>query len=184
MQDRIAKAAIEEIKIRGLKFTIRDVAGLLGISTKTLYQYFESKEQIISFLIEQSIQEMKDAEARLIGDDSLSLIQKIEQALMMLPSAIAFIDIRTLDELKKLYPGQWKLVDSYVQEGWDNIRLLMDKGIQEQVIRPFDRELFIDIYIGALYQVMERRTREGSRMSIEEALRRTVDMLMYGILNK
>ncbi|MCY9531405.1 TetR/AcrR family transcriptional regulator [Paenibacillus alvei] len=182
MQDRIAAAAIEEIKARGLKFAIRDVASRLGISTKTLYQHFDSKEQIITYLIEQSIQEMKDTEAQMMNDESLSVVQKVEQALMTLPSAFAFTDIRTLDELKKFYPDQWKLVDAYVQEGWDNIRLLIHQGVQEQHIRPFDMDLFIQMYVGALYQLMDRRANEGSRMSLEEALQRTVEMLLHGIL--
>ncbi|GAA3400244.1 TetR/AcrR family transcriptional regulator [Paenibacillus hodogayensis] len=182
MQDRIADAAIEEIKARGLKFAIRDVASRLGMSTKTLYQHFDSKEQLITFLIEQSIQEMKDAEAQMMQEDSLPVVQKIERALMMLPNAFAFTDIRTLDELKKLYPEQWRLVEAYVQEGWENIRLLVDKGVQERSIRPFDIGLFIDMYTGALYQLMDRKTKEGGRLSLEEALRRMVDMLLYGIV--
>ncbi|SYX83019.1 TetR/AcrR family transcriptional regulator [Paenibacillus alvei] len=184
MHDRIVGAAIEEIKIRGMKFAIRDVASRLGISTKTLYQHFESKEQLITCLIERSIQEMRDSETRMMRDESLSIVRKLEQALMMLPSAFAFTDIRTLEELKKLYPEQWKLVDAYVQEGWDNIRLLIEEGIQAQIIRPFDMELFIDMYIGALYQLMDRRTREGNQLPLEEALRRTVKMLMYGVIEK
>lgn len=181
MKDRIAEAAIQEIKSRGLKFSIRDVTGRLGISTKTLYQYFDSKEQIITYVIEQSIREMRDTEKQIMNNASLSIIQKLEQALMTLPSAFAFSDIRALDELKKFYPEQWKVVDAYVNKGWDNIRLLVKMGIQNDVIRPFDMELFIQMYVGAVYQLMDRTAAGGSRLSLEEALKRTVDLLLFGI---
>jgi len=182
MQYRIAEAAIEEIKLRGLKFTIRDVAARLGISTKTLYQHFESKTDIISFLIEQAIEEMQQSELQMMKDTSLSLVQKIEQALLILPSAVAFIDIRALDELKKMYPLQWEKVNAYIQQGWDNIRLMVDQAIQQQLIRPFNMELLIQVYIGALYQLINHRASEDSRMSLTETLRGMVNMLMYGIV--
>jgi len=182
MQNRIAEAAIEEIKLRGLKFTIRDVAARLGISTKTLYQHFESKTDIISFLIERAIAEMQQSELQMMEDTSLSVVQKIEQALLILPSAGAFVDLRALDELKKMYPLQWEQVNVYIQQGWDNIRLMVEQAIEQQLIRPFDMELFIQMYVGALYQLMQHRASEGSRMSLSEALQGMVSILMYGIV--
>lgn len=182
MKDRIAEAAVQEIKSRGLKFAIRDVTSRLGISTKTLYQYFDSKEHIVTWIIQEAIQEMKDTEQRIMNDGSLSLIQKLKQALIILPSAFAFTDIRTLDELKRSYPEQWRLVDAYINEGWGNVRKLVNTGIEKQIIRPLDMELFIRIYVGAVYQLMDRGGAEERHLPLEEALTRTVELLLYGIV--
>ncbi|WP_197254589.1 TetR/AcrR family transcriptional regulator [Paenibacillus dendritiformis] len=182
MKERIAAAAVQEMKSRGLKFAIRDVTSRLGISTKTLYQYFDSKEHLITWIIQQSIQEMKDTERQIMNDPSLTLIQKLKQALIVLPSAFAFTDIRTLDELKRSYPEQWRLVDAYINEGWDHIRELVDTGIQAQMIRPLDMELFIRIYVGAVYQLMDRGGADERHLPLDTALTRTVELLLYGIV--
>lgn len=183
MKERIAQAAIQEIRQRGLKFSIREVAGRLGISTKTLYQYFASKEQIVEHIVLQSIEEMKEEERRVLGDPSLRIPAKLRQVLTNLPRGFAFRDIGILKELEQRYPKQWAAIDDYVQNGWDNFRVLVREGIETGDIRPFDIELFIDVYVGGLYRLMDRRAREGRDLSLETALARMVELLLAGIWN-
>ncbi|MGG1313753.1 MULTISPECIES: TetR/AcrR family transcriptional regulator [Cohnella] len=183
MKERIAQAAIQEIRQRGLKFSIREVAGRLGISTKTLYQYFASKEQIVEHIVLQSIEEMKEEERRVLGDPSLRIPAKLRQVLTNLPRGFAFRDIGILKELEQRYPKQWAAIDDYLQNGWDNFRVLVREGIETGDIRPFDIELFIDVYVGGLYRLMDRRAREGRDLSLETALARMVELLLAGIWN-
>ena len=44
IQEKILNAAIDEFAQRGLKFTMNDVAKNLGMSKKTIYTIYESKE--------------------------------------------------------------------------------------------------------------------------------------------
>ena len=44
IQEKILNAAIEEFAQRGLKFTMNDVAKNLGMSKKTIYTIYESKD--------------------------------------------------------------------------------------------------------------------------------------------
>ena len=44
MREKIIDATIEEFKQNGLKFTMNDLAKHLGISKKTIYTVFESKQ--------------------------------------------------------------------------------------------------------------------------------------------
>ncbi|MCD9020271.1 TetR/AcrR family transcriptional regulator [Cohnella sp. NL03-T5] len=181
MKDRIAKAATHEILQRGLKFSIRDVSDRLGISTKTMYQHFESKEQLIGFIVEQSVLEMQEKEKELMGDASLSTGQKLNQALTVLPSGFAFSDIRALDELRKLYPEQWMKMDHYLTQGWDNIRLLINEGIANGELRQFDVELFIQVYIGAVYRLMDVQAVGLRGLKLEKALSDMVEFMLIGI---
>ena len=49
MRDKIILSAMEQIKKYGFRrFTIKDITADLGISTKTIYKYFEGKDNIIS----------------------------------------------------------------------------------------------------------------------------------------
>lgn len=66
MKNRIIQAATKEIALRGLKFSIRALANQLGISTKTLYQHFASKEQIVASIVEQAIGQMKEREQQVM----------------------------------------------------------------------------------------------------------------------
>ncbi|WP_232699925.1 TetR/AcrR family transcriptional regulator [Brevibacillus daliensis] len=181
MKERIVQAAIKEMMHRGLKFSIRDIAHGLGISTKTIYQYFDSKEQIISHIVVQSIEEMREAEMGVMLDSSLSIKQKLHKALVIIPSGFAFRDIRILQELKIRYPDQWRAFDEYDYNGWDRIRLLVKEGIAKGDIRAIDMELFIHVYIGALYHLMDSQIAGRLELSFERALDQMVEMLLVGI---
>jgi len=181
MKDRIREAAVQEIRRRGIKFSVRELAGSLGISTKTLYQHFASKEQLVADLVRHSIQGMRERESIVLNDASLSTERKLYEALIIVPQAFAFIDARLFHELKIAYPAQWRVLDEYMNKGWDNIRILVRQGVEEGSLRPFDVELFIDAYVGALYRMMDFEVSGSRGLPLDKALALTVDFLMYGI---
>ena len=47
MRKKIIDATVEEFKQNGLKFTMNDLAKRLGISKKTIYTVFESKQAVL-----------------------------------------------------------------------------------------------------------------------------------------
>ncbi|QMV43066.1 TetR/AcrR family transcriptional regulator [Cohnella cholangitidis] len=181
MKNRIVQAATKEIAQRGLKFSIRDLANRLGISTKTLYQHFASKELIVACIVEQAVSQMKERE-RLLMTAELPLTEKLYDALVIVPQGFAFSDVRVLKELQNTYPEQWAVMDDYLNEGWDNIRLMLQAGMDNGDLRAFDIETFIRVYVGAVYQLMDRGAAEARMLSLEEALARVVDLLLRGIL--
>ncbi|MNJ60956.1 hypothetical protein D3C77_567220 [compost metagenome] len=100
---------------------------------------------------------------------------------MLLPSGLAFHSIHVLEELKQRFPIQWEAVDQYIQKGWDGIRLLVQKGIRNEEIREFNFELFIQVYIGAFYRLMEHQYEAQDGLSLENALAQMVELLLNGI---
>ncbi|CAH1208804.1 hypothetical protein PAECIP111893_02904 [Paenibacillus plantiphilus] len=181
MKERIIEVAILEIKQCGLKFSIRDLASRVGISTKTVYQYFNSKEDIISLIVDQSICEMKEKEQKFLNDQTLSIEAKLKQALILLPSYSFILDIRLMHELKLRYPNQWRVIDEFINQGWDVFRLLASEGIERGVFRQFDMELFIQVYIGALYRLTDYQVSVQRGVSLEKALGDMTELLIEGI---
>ena len=47
MREKIIEATIREFSKNGLKFTMNDLAKQLGISKKTIYTVFESKQAVL-----------------------------------------------------------------------------------------------------------------------------------------
>ncbi|QJD86977.1 TetR/AcrR family transcriptional regulator [Cohnella herbarum] len=181
MKNRILQEATKEILHRGLKFSVRDLASRLGISTKTLYQHFPSKERIIASIVEQAVNQMKDREKELMNDSSLPLKQKLYEALVIIPQGFVFSDIRVMKELQMAYPDQWAIMNDYLTKGWDNIRLLILEGTEKGDIRDFDVETFIRVYIGAMYQLMDHSVASPSGLRMEDSLSLVVDLLLRGI---
>lgn len=182
MIQKIMEAAKNEIMLRGLKFTIRDLAAALGVSTKTIYQHFDSKEAIISSLIRQAIDEMRESETVVLHDASMSAVQKLQSMLAAAPAWFHLGDVRVLQELKLRYPQQWAELDEHVSAGWDMVRQVVQAGIQEGSLRPFDLDLFIQVYVGGLYQLLDSKGGRRAGVPLEQALSRMVEMLVYGVV--
>lgn len=182
MRESIIQAAVTEIGYKGLKFSIRDVTARLGISTKTLYQHFPSKDALVSAVIQQSVEEMRAIERQIREDAALSLRDKLRQSLVVLPGGMGFKDLRMLDELRIGYPEAWQYADRYVRDGWDGIRLLVEEGLQSGEIKPFNFEIFVQMYVGSLYQLTECvSASQYDGLSFQEALNGIVDILLGGI---
>ncbi|AZK45214.1 TetR/AcrR family transcriptional regulator [Paenibacillus lentus] len=185
MKESIIQAAVTEIGYRGLKFSIRDVTARLGMSTKTLYQHFSSKEALVSAIIQQSVQEMRAMERRIREDETLSLREKLRQSLAVLPVGLAFKDLRMLDELRTGYPKAWGYADEYMREGWDGIRQLIEEGVQSGEVKPFNFEIFMQMYIGSLYRLTEYvSVSRHDGLTLQEALGEIVDILLSGIIEE
>lgn len=54
IKDRIMKAFIEEIREKGMKFSMDDLARRLGISKRTLYEHFSSKVEILETIMSRA----------------------------------------------------------------------------------------------------------------------------------
>ena len=54
MREKIIDTAIEEFTRNGLKFTMNDVAKALGISKKTIYTVFESKQDVLMAIADRA----------------------------------------------------------------------------------------------------------------------------------
>ena len=59
MREKIIDTAIEEFTRNGLKFTMNDVAKALGISKKTIYTVFESKQDVLMAIAETGVKSIQ-----------------------------------------------------------------------------------------------------------------------------
>jgi len=79
MKERILKTFIEEIKTTGIRFTMEDLAKKMGISKRTLYQYFTSKAEILEEIIDKTFKEIDEETEKITQDNNLDLISKIKK---------------------------------------------------------------------------------------------------------
>ncbi|WP_010272933.1 hypothetical protein [Paenibacillus senegalensis] len=109
----------------------------------------------------------------------------LKKTLVNLPEWFVLSDTRLLKELKQKYPVQWAEIDKHVTHGWSQVQELVEQGVREGTIRPFNLDLFIQMYIGCLYQLMEeRRDRRAGQMPLEQVLDQMAELLLHGIVQK
>ena len=103
-QKKIMETVIVEFNKRGLKFTMDDIAKDLHMSKKTIYKEYEDKEQLFDQMVDFCFSSIKESEAEILSDSSLSTVEKVSRILIALPENYKNIDFRMIYQLKDKYP--------------------------------------------------------------------------------
>ncbi|PAE16003.1 hypothetical protein CHH91_10195 [Virgibacillus sp. 7505] len=183
MKKRIIEETIKLIKIRGLSFTISELAQILGTSKRTIYQHYDSKASLVEEIIRQLMQQIKQMEQTVMADEKLHTAEKLRRLLAMLPVGYGVLDVRLLSDLKRYYYEQWKVLDQFINEEWDSVRKIISDGVNEGSIRPIQPEVLIDLYIGALNEMSAKNQEQSRQMNMQEKFSELVDILLCGVLS-
>jgi AcrR family transcriptional regulator len=184
LRDRIVQTALTLIFKHGFRrFTIDDIASELGISKKTIYHYFDSKEEIVAAAV--------DARAEM---EKSRILEAMAAAGSWIDRLSAFLgtysDIRVpawlSDELLKYYPDLWAKLKPIKDLKAEQVRALVAEGISKGVLRPGIHPAIIELTF--------RRTVEGfldsdfynyvanHDLSLKQALEDVKEIILYGIL--
>ena len=181
MQNRIAKAFIEEIHHKGIKFTMDDLAKRLGISKRTLYEHFSSKREILDMMIDRSLADFDKKTEQIVQDESLSLIEKIKGVITVLPNNNEFYDLRILEQMKRFYPEQWEKVNKALNN-WDQLGHLIEQGIKEGILKNINIALAVKLITDATNATLDQQFFMKNSISVEEGLSVFVDMILFGLV--
>ena len=99
----ILKSTIKVFNKKGLKLTMDDVTDYMGISKKTIYKYFDSKEQIFEQIVDYIFDDIKRREKEIISEEGLSLEARTRKLLSAFPERFTEIDFTKLGDLKGKY---------------------------------------------------------------------------------
>ena len=83
----ILEGTIKAFNEKGLKFTMDDVAKILGMSKKTIYTVFRDKESMFLAMVDYMFDSIKESEQQIVEDDALSTVEKIRRILGVIPES-------------------------------------------------------------------------------------------------
>ena len=180
-KERILEATIKVFNRKGLKFTMDDIASELSMSKKTIYTVFKDKDTMLLQMVDYCFDRIKESELAIIHNNSLSTIEKIRQILGVLPEGYAEIDFRQLYILKDKYPKIYQKMEQRLETGWEGTIQLIKKGIEEEVVRPFNVIIFKTMLEATLEQFFQRDILISNKISYKDALDECVNILVDGI---
>ena len=108
-KERILKGTIQAFNEKGLKFTMDDLARILGMSKKTIYVEFTDKNSLFLAMVDYLFDGIKESEEEIINNTDIDIVDKITTMLGVLPESYKDIDLRQLYMLKDKYPVIYKL---------------------------------------------------------------------------
>lgn len=181
---RILNAAVTLFREKGLKFTMDDIAHLITISKKTIYTVFSDKETLFLQMVDYGFDAIKESEQKVLNDESLSTLEKIRCILGVMPDSYKDLEFGRLFELKDQYPAIYKRVEERLESGWEPTLRLIEKGIDEGVVRPINTLMIKTMFEATLEQFFKRDILVRNQIPYYIALDQVVDILMHGISKK
>jgi TetR/AcrR family transcriptional regulator, cholesterol catabolism regulator len=150
--EKMKKELIKKISLLYQKYGIKsmtmdDVANELGISKKTLYQYFADKAELVKEIVSDTISEQACMFSEL-SDKRLNAIEVLYNISMYVSKFLNEMNPSISFDLRKYYPEAWEILGNHKKNHiYNSIKVNMQKGINEGLYRP---ELKVEL-IAAIY---------------------------------
>lgn len=156
MKNEISQAAYHLFIAYGPhRITLEEISHTLGISKKTIYKYFESKEQLIengiSFGIQTSEKKLEE-----IFQENTNPVRKILMIYCFVFQRLQELNPAFLYELKRYYPHAFSLVENFRMKMIDQPTIsLLEKAKQQGMIRPeVNTGLFVKLHLTKIENVI------------------------------
>ncbi|MRG85238.1 TetR/AcrR family transcriptional regulator [Salinibacillus xinjiangensis] len=183
MKERILKAVVEEIQESGMRFTVDDITHRMGISKKTIYEHFASKEEIIKTIVERMLEESDQKTNQIFTDQSLSFVEKIKNLMLVLPEYYQIYDRPVLDGMKRYYPNLWQKINDSLQEDWNDLEQLIEEGIQKgEIVSHYSMIIIMKVLKETFNTTFDQSFFYKNNITVREALSQIVDLLLYGMI--
>lgn len=181
LRERVLEETIRIFNQKGLKFTMDDIAGQLGMSKKTIYTVFRDKESLFLDMVDYLFDSIKASEEQVLNDERLSTLEKIRKILGVMPESYKDVDFRQLYLLRDKYPAIYKKVEERLETGWESTIALLEQGMREGVIRPVEIPLVKLMLEAAVEQFFQRDILIQNKISYVAALEAVAGILVDGI---
>ena len=182
MKQRIIMAAAQEMNTRGVKFTVDAVAERLGISKKTLYQFFASKDELIRELVDVAMDDMTSQEETVLTG-SLNFPEKLRALLTIEPKVYGKINEWVIDDLQRYRPEDWQRIDQYRRHRIDHVQDFIEQGIAGGNLRPVNAAVAAQMLFGACGELIKYPFLSDNNLTLSDALKALTDIFMFGVLS-
>lgn len=191
LKDKILFTSIELFSSLGIKSVSTDmIAAECGISKKTLYEVFKSKEELIDEIIQWSLNQMddfwKDVNERIQNDPKTDFTEVFHQLMQRVNIMITIITKPFLVDLKRFYPALWSDIREFRRNKMaNNFSILFDFGQKSGYVRKdVDAKLSFYIHVFVLDNILTPEIISELSMNTNEILDNIFKILFTGLLTE
>jgi len=135
--DRIIQGSEELFLTAGIKsITMDDIARHLGMSKKTIYQFFKDKNELVIALVRKKLKEDEDQMAEIISKSG-NVIEEMINMMKCSEEIFSRINPIVIHDMQKYHPEAWKQFQNFKSGVLvHTLEELLNKGIEQGYIRP------------------------------------------------
>ena len=182
MRSQIITAALVEMDEHGVRFTMNNLAARLGISKRTLYEHFDSKEVLVEAIVDAIITDLTVQRLEIVNNPDLCVREKLIRMLKVRSQLSTDVNDRVKMELGVQYPGLLKKAHKAKEEQWALLEGVLQEGIAAGYFRPIFVPVLHRLLQGAIHEIMDYNYLLENKTSVDEMIGHITDIVLYGII--
>ena len=182
---RIARKAQDLFFAGGItRVTTDQVARELGISKKTLYQHFQSKEELLAAAVLLMREEMRTALHSIVADRSLDFVGKLHAVLLEVGGRLSRIQPPFFEELPRKAPKIWHDLEEFRRDVvFHELGRLVAQGVRRRMIRrDVDPQLFLQMFLATIRGIIHPEGLAHLSHSAGDVFRTILTIYLQGVL--
>jgi len=181
--ERIILGAEELFLKAGIKsVTMDDVARHLGMSKKTIYQFFKDKNELVIGLVRKKIQEDEEQMEEILNK-STNVIEGMINMMKCSEEIFSRINPIVIHDLQKYHPDAWKQFQNF-KSGVivQTLEELLKKGIEQGYIRAeIDVKIIARMRMGQVEMGFDTAIFPQSEFNVWKVQQQFLEHFNYGI---
>jgi len=163
--------------------TTEEIASTLGISKKTLYRFFPSKDKLVRDVILATLSEIELQFKGIIFDETDS-VEKLQNALSFLALKLSRFERPFVRDVQRSAPNLWREIQRFRREKVvKRFGALIREGVRDGLFRSdIDHELLMLIFTNLIDSVMNPEVVSELPYSVRQVFETVMRLFLAGIL--
>jgi TetR/AcrR family transcriptional regulator, cholesterol catabolism regulator len=185
-KEKILKGAEGLFMKYGIRsITMDDIARQLGVSKKTLYQHFADKDDIVTQVCTQHMQNTLNQFEDILKS-SENAVEELAKLSMCLKQNMEETNPSLLFDLQKYHPRAWAFWMEFKQKNiYDSVKRNVDRGIGEGFYRPeLNAEIISILRMTMIEAAFDDRSFPHGKFKLSDVQMQVFDHFVYGIVTE
>ena len=185
LKARILDAAKESFFNNGFsKLTMEEFAHGMGMSKKTIYKFFPSKDEIVKEITREKLHAILHQCDRFRKDETVEFIDRIKSTINFLTSEMEKMKPQFYLDVQRTMPDLWKEIDSFRNEKvMNDFSLMVKQGVELGIFRSdVNVQVFVLMYSSAMRTIINPEVLSHLPINISQAYQAAVTVFFEGMM--
>jgi AcrR family transcriptional regulator len=185
VRTRILAVARGHLFTYGYSAAVMDeLARELGMSKKTLYRHFPSKDAIVGAIIDEIGQSIRGQMDAILANPKLNFAQKLSGVIDVVGSNLAQTSPGMLHDLQRCAPQLYQKIDDVRRRNVPHVfGRLIRAGLAEGKVRPeFDPDFAVEFWLQAIRGLVQPDVLERTGLTPRQTLEKALHLFFSGLL--
>jgi AcrR family transcriptional regulator len=185
LKERILIAAREYFFTNGFsKVTMEEFAHSMGMSKKTIYKFFPSKDDIVKAITREQLISINHRCESFRNDSTLEFIDRIKSTIGYLTTEMQKMKPQFYIDVQRTMPDLWKEVDNFRNEKVTcDFALMVQQGVDLGIFRSdVNVQVFVLMYASAMRSIVNPEALSHLPLNLSQAYQSAVTVFFEGMM--